>query len=553
MAENYTADVSERIEDLVVTDVAGMWAEMARLDSGADSEKWRATLTGVAKEYLMSGRFALLRLLRDRTEKQPGGPETDLLREVSMERIQNLSAQEHRMCLQMLLEMAGPSPEEDPDLHERILYRAWHDEQSANAVMNAEAAEDPKQLKKNTAKLEKENKKRYGTRFTREEAFQLGHILRFTLEEMQKFLLRVFDVEDGFRMNRSSDVIEAYCFLTDASCARAEEIKARYLRETKGTEKREDTGRRQNWTRQTTGGLLESVENWKRRPETMDENFLSWLIDRASGLDVPSYTARRVYRNLAAYAYGGELPDEEDLLDDLLHIADMDEDSEEALEYLFSDGNLSEEKCAQVAEQLYLDNKSITDMDMKDNTKAWSVVTLRQDKELSVSYGTVNSSRSRIQSLLLGREEVEKGDLLYLLWFTFNLIWGDSGKTEQGVIYDRIFDLKDAAAALLESALLPPFYPPHLMEQSMLLSVIYAGKTGTDPAAVYGTVQQSLRSTRNAGKKSGKHSLQEQIDIIRHYRDPESGMTLKQCSLLYGISEQTISRWQKELTEKGLI
>ena len=241
------------------------------------------------------------------------------------------------------------------------------------------------------------------------------------------------------------------------------------------------------------------------------------------------------------------------LLDEILHISDMDEDSEETLEYLYSDGCISEEKCGQVAEHLYWENKTITDAELKDNTKAWSMVTLRQDKELSVSYGTVNSSRNRIQSLLTGKEEVEKGDLLYLLWYTFNLAWGDTEATEPGVIYDRIFDLKDAAAALLENALLPPFYPPHLMEQSMLLSIIYAGKTGTDPSVVYGAVQQSLRSTRNSAKKSGKHSLQEQIEIITHYRNPESPMTLKQCSLLYGISEQTISRWQKELLEKGLV
>ena len=189
---------------------------------------------------------------------------------------------------------------------------------------------------------------------------------------------------------------------------------------------------------------------------------------------------------------------------------------------------------------------------MKDNTKTWSVITTRKDKELSASYGSINSSRTRIQSLLLGTEEVEKSDLLYLLWFTYNLVWGDTEATNEHIICNRILDLKDTASALLDSALLPPFYPPHLMEQSMLLSIIYAGKTGTDPSVIYGSVLQSLRDTRASVKKSGKHDLQAKINMITDYIN-HPDMTLQQCAEKYGISEQTISRWQKELLEQGLV
>lgn len=556
MVSNYTSDVIERIEDLVMTDICEIWADIELLDQETDSGKWKAKFRDIAKKYLVSSRFALMRILCDRADKQSGAAMLDCVAELSVEYAQNLSPEAHAAWLQYLLELAGPSPEEEPDLHERILSRAWHDTASAGAVRMQElperVKENPKQLEKQLSRIEKESKKQYGTSFTREEAFRLGHILHFTLEEMQRYLLRVFDVDDGFRMNRSSDLIEAYCFLTGGSCQQAERLKTQYRERTREIEKRDDYQRSQNWTRQTTGGLPERVESWKLHPETMDECFLSWLTERASGLDLPSHTARRIYRNLAAYAYAGDLPEEEEILEELLHISDMDEDSEEALESLYCDGEISEAKCRQVAEQLYWENKTITEPDMKDNTKTWSVITTRNDKELSVSYGAVNSSRTRIQSLLLGTEEVEKGDLLYLLWFTFNLVWGDRETTNPNVLYDRIFDLKDAADAFLGNALLPPFYPPHLMEQSMLLSIIYAGKTGTDPSVIYGTVLQSLRDTRAGGKKAGKHTHQEKIRIITDYiAHPD--MTLKQCAEKYGISEQTISRWQKELIEMGCI
>lgn len=632
MIDNYTQEASEYIDDLVETDVANIWADIELLNAETDSDKWEAKFKNISKEYLMSSRFALMRILFNRATAHVGngveleknsysilaGQDLVTFRDISMEHAQKLSPEEHMSYMQYLLEIAGPSPEEDPDLYERIISRAWHDEESANLLMVYYLPEaiqtDPKQLKKHLTRIKKENKIRYGTRLTREEAFQLGHILKFTLKEAQWYLMRVFDVEyAGFRMNRSSDVIEAYCFLTDASCFKAEELKEKYREKTSEIEKRDDPERSRNWTRQTEGGLLENVESWKLRPDTMDEKFLSWLTDRAPGLDVPSRTACRVYRNLAAYAYAGDIPEETALLDELLHISDMDEESEEAEECLYNDGCISKEKCKRIADQLYFGNKTISDSKeddeddrikededlKKDNSmKAWSVITIRNnDKKLSVSSGVVNNNRievstpetddreenaknitqSRIYSLLMGTSDVEKGDILYLLWYVFSLVWRGSKATDPNVIRritgdrifdihddayergvckvigNRVFDLKDAADALLSAAMLPSFYPPHLMEQGFLLAIIYASKTGNDPSFIYGSILQSLRDTRNREKGAKKRTLQEQIDIINHYRNANPRMTLKECALLYGVSEQSISRWQKELIEKGFI
>ena len=551
---SHTSDASERIENLVECEISEIWADIETASDSSNSEKWKAKLESIAREYLLSSRFALMRILSSRQQGQvlPAGCSPD---DLTMEYAASLSPEEHTAWMAYLMEAAGPSPEEDPDLHQRILSRAWYDEESANAVMcrslPSSAAGDPNKLKKHLARIEKENKKRYQNAFTREEALQMGHILRFTILEMQWYLLRAFDVGDGLRMNRSGDLIEAYCFLTGGSCLLAEDLRQQYAQRSQGIEKRDDPARSQNWTQQASDGLLERVEAWKHHPEQRDSRFLDWMLQQAPGLDIPSRTARRIYRDLAVYAYLGEIPPEEEVLDELLLLCDLEEEREETLEALYRDGQISRDLCNQVADHLYWENKTISDSTVKDNTKMWSVITLRKDRTLSASYGAVNSSRTRIQSLLMGTEEVEKGDLLYLLWFTFNLAWGDAPEADSGTLYNRIFDLKDAAAALLNAALLPPFYPPHLLEQSMLLSIICAGKTGTDPCAVYGELLQSAKSTRTRESGSKKHTPEEKLAIVTHYRD--AAMTLKECALLYGISEKTLSQWQKDLTDQGLI
>lgn len=497
--DNYTIEVSERIEDLVEGEIAGIWADMDELGTGASVGQWKAKLESIAREYSMSSRTALLRLLNEKGAGLADSREPD--------------EEEHLRCLNRLLEMAGPSPEEDPLLHERVISRAWNDENAANALMlerlPPESRDDPRRRKKAVAGIEKENHKRFAAAFTREEALQLGHILGFTLEEMQWYLMRVFDMDDGLRMNRSADLAEAYGFLTGADCRRAAELRARCREILAGVEKNDDERRAENWTRRTTGELLKYAEEWRLRPEEMDEHFLAWIRGRASGLDLPSRTAGRVYRNLAVYAYmcsvgRALIPEESELYDKLQTIIDQETDSTDTRFYLCENGVISAGKCEDVAKRLYHENKERADSESKDSTQAWSVITLRKDGELSSSYGAVNASRTRIMSLLRGEEEVEKGDLLYLLWYVLNLSWAYTPAEDPNTLCCRIFDLKDISACLLEKALLPPFYPPHLMEQSMLLSIIYGGKTGTDPTVIYDVMLRSVKGSRNRGSAGNK-------------------------------------------------
>lgn len=583
MQNNHTEKAFDYFSDLLSEDAAKIWAELDLLGDTIDTEKWKVTINNIAQDYLFTPRFALMRILGVRATASKDdnffkkintvhegfsysvdiGQDKITYSNISLDHAKHLSVEEHAGYIKHLLDIAGPSPDDDQTLHERTIYRAWFDADSATAFMihdlPQETKENPRKFKKAVAEIVKQNKKLYSTKFLREEAFQLGHILKFSLEEMQWFLMRVFQVEEtGLRLNHSNDVIEVYALKTKATCKHTEQLKEQYAKRSSGIEKIDDSDRAQNWTATTNSELLKNIEFWEYTPNSMDEKFMDWLISKASGLDIPSRTALRLYRNLAAYAYAGSLPQEAKLLDEILHIADMDMDSEEAEDSLYIDGQISADKCAEVAEDLYYGNNVLSGFFKGDSTKPWSVINLNKDKKVSVSSGLVNTGRvkalddqdpgqTRIFNLLMGTIEVEKGDILFLLWYIYNDVYEDSNETDANVLYDRIFDLKEAADALLKSALCPVFYVPHLMEQSMLLSIVYGGKTGIDPAKVYGTVIQSLRETK--AKRLSQH---EKLNIINDYRsDPQ--MTLKDCAEKYGTSVKNISRWQKELTDAGLI
>jgi len=81
-----------------------------------------------------------------------------------------------------------------------------------------------------------QNHQKKTTLLTKEEAMSLGHIIGLTLKKMEWFLLRVFNVDGGFRFNSSEDLIDAYVFLraenlkTGSSVAELEFLKtSRYL------------------------------------------------------------------------------------------------------------------------------------------------------------------------------------------------------------------------------------------------------------------------------------------------------------------------------------
>ena len=521
-----------------------------------DALRWREILTKIGEEYALSSRFALMRILAARD----AGRSVAVPSSLSLAQAAELTPQESLTYLNRMLEIAGQDKDNDPELCESLITRAWYDEESANeaaaVLLPRELAENPKAFRQAKAAFVKENKKKFRTRLSRPEAMMLGHCLGFSLEEMEWYLLRVFDCGDVFRFNESGDVIDAYGFLAGAGIGRVERLRDRYLQTVVGQPQQAEVVTSQGWTQSVSDNLPQLVSQWRHQPEGMDEAFSQWLLGLSARLDRPSQTALRIYRNLAAFAddllTGEELiPGEDELEDCVQDVYQEPAESGAVSRLLYEGADISPEKCRALAGHLLLENKIQSASPEADNANAWHVLTTRSDGTLTVS-GGINASRTRVADILLGRVQPEKGDFLYLLWFVENLIWQNADPVDRAGIRERITGFIQTADYLLEAALLPPFYVPHVMEQAMLLSIVQGSKAGEDAAVIYEYALNAFKERRVRASGSARHDLESKIRIVTDYiQSPD--MTLEQCAAKYAISPKTLSAWQKSLLEKGLV
>ena len=103
----------------------------------------------------------------------------------------------------------------------------------------------------------------------------------------------------------------------------------------------------------------------------------------------------------------------------------------------------------------------------------------------------------------MGEEQIEKGDMLHLLWYGFNLCWDrEPIQNDMFELQCSLADFIETAEYVLDAALLPAFYPPHIMEQSMMLSIISSVEDTGIPAYNYAELCESLIKPRN--RKKGK-------------------------------------------------
>lgn len=570
---SFTMLAEDGILDLVELDRAAVWEDITSTPADSASDLWRKKLEKIGRENALSGRHALMRLLccrarglavfdgeRTAADVSEAGFTAAVedreyhFPEISPERAETMPPEESRAYLALLMQIARRQADFDQELSERILSRAWFDEESANKAAESRLVGTGKEQKKARAAYEKANRRLYKNRMTREEALLLGHILDFSLLEMQWFLLRTQYEGECFRFNHSEDLIEAYGFLTGSSHLQVRRLKERYARMAEDLEKEEDYIRDEGFTQDISDSLPARVEQWKQYPETMEEAFLEWMRHRAPGLDIPSRTAGRIYRNLAVYAYelcsGERDTPEETELPLCVYKCCASEESEGVIRHLYRQGALSAPECKNVADTLMRWNKDLAESLRADNTAVWHVIDVRDDGGLYPAGGPVNTGRTRVADVLMGKVQAEKGDMLYLLWFTANLFWLGGDPTDPNTVCCRVMDFMETARNLLNAALLPDFYPPHPIEQSMLLAIVSGRDEDNTPAAVYEAMLESIRGRRNRQKGSRKHDEETKLEVVRHYRQhPE--LTLAECAGLFGISPKTLSAWQKELLEEG--
>lgn len=405
MNENYTQAANSRCFGLVDSTLEEIWADIGRTPEDTEAALWKRKLQRIAAQYVLSSRFALMRILCERA----GGGETGFTAalegetltfpDITAQHAQNLTERELQDYERLLVDIAARQAETERARSRALIGRALTAGEGKNLLL------------------------------TRDEAFALGHTLGFSLAEMQWFLLRTLDTEDGLRYHASGDLIETFGFVTGMGEKSVAALKARCARMLADIPKAECDGREGDWTRAAGASLPQIAASWP--VEEREERFLAWMREQAPYLDRPSRSALRIYRNLAVYAWHiaaeeESAPIESDFLPCIRELVSQPEEDERTVAALYVNGAISAKKCRAVA-----------------------------------------------------------GDMLYLLWFTVGLCWLWNSRPRPSEIYDRLADFIDAAEICLDAAMLPPFYPPHLIEQSMLLSVVYAGRTESDTAEIY--------------------------------------------------------------------
>ena len=163
---------------------------------------------------------------------------------------------------------------------------------------------------------------------------------------------------------------------------------------------------------------------------------------------------------------------------------------------------MDEKTCRTLSAALLESNKNLY-TSAPDRAKAWRTVSSDANGlPRLIMAGRPDASRSRVQDLLAGEEQVEKGDMLHLLWYGFNLCWGeDPIRNDMFELQCSLADFLECAETVLDAALLPPFYPPHIMEQSMMLSIICSVEDTGVPAYNYAELCESLIRPRDRKKK----------------------------------------------------
>lgn len=513
MKMNYTEAAKERCFSLIDTEIDNIWDDIDSMPEDTDSEKWKKKLTAIAAEYSLSSRFALMRIFQGQVVDA-----REIERDNSTGFEIKFSDGSVGVFKDISIEHAAVMKQDELDLYEKLMM------DRAARQSGADYKSDLKLVQKAL-----QNHQKKTTLLTKEEAMSLGHIIGLTMKEMEWFLLRVFNVDGGFRFNSSEDLIDAYVFLRAENLKTgisAAELKAIYNSKY-GSHSKLPHDEYLDWTQDNGCSLPENVRNWSS--DDCDERFMEWMGVRAEHLDLPSATALRVYRNLAVFAYNlanqtEDAPDvdilhdigigsETDFVRCIREIVSSKEYADQTLDALFYGDQLSEKKCKEVASSILSENIDLSFSEQTDKVKAYHVIDVLPNGKMSLG-DRYKSIGARIQDLLLGKDiDVEKNDILYLLWFVANLCWfqGRSNPNTDGLT-TRLFDFIDAAENCLDKAGLPRFYPAHLVEQSMMLSIIYAyaGPEKCVPAEVYEQVCSSIieRRAKHTNRKKSDNKQQ---------------------------------------------
>lgn len=390
---------------------------------------------------------------------------------------------------------------------------------------------------------------------TRHEGFQLAHGLGFGLDKTEEFLLRALE-NDGFCYTRSEDVIEAFCFLYGPAdnWYTAQQLKAWYHEQADHLPKQEVALKPDAFTRKMAQSLPAAILEWTAgsgaEPEQDTEGgaqdggqrdvtgrFKAWLLSQAPVLDIPSRSAYQIYRRAAVFAhkltralssdaadrqeallaplFSGYLDGEGTYLTDMIkryclgdgegrergEAGEKGTDGREAADVKAAAAEAVEDPYRVASDLLWMAyDEAAAGLDRRsgeDPAKLWRYLTADQNGRL-----TVKAAGSRIPLLLSGTETVTKADLLFLLWVTCDLSWMIWEQDTEDFLYERLEGFWSLAEELLEQAMLPGLYAPHLLERCFLYAICAQPPTDESPFTLY----EELCSFA-LPEKGGRHRL----------------------------------------------
>ena len=552
MERNYTEAVRDGFFDLIEKDTVEIWENLDRSVAMIKSGKWKEYYSEVVAKYRFSSRFAIMRVLFEKaTGLSPSKTdEQALAKGFSVAGIGNFS----NITIKHAKEMADA----EVDLYRKLLLRRVEEN-------NPDFIQEAIGLVSGVLELPSAGAK---CKLTRDELIRLGHMVDFTLEDMQFILLRVLgDNEAGFRYSASTDIIDIYGFLTRSTSAQVDELKVWYDQNAAKIKKVEYADKPVQFTQDIANSLEHIFSQWS--PENQVAEFQSWLLKNAPYLDLKSKTARKVYINLAAYAYilttkspvnlsntiwenlyeitGGNL------YKDIEKISQTPAYHEYAQQLFFNESKPDAEKCESIAKKLIYENAEYAgDFHTHDSNSELLYHVLHVESGKVTSRGKLNkNSKNRIRDILMDKVAPEKSDLLYLLWFAANSQWiGTVSTAEETVTF--MDDFLAAAACVLEAALLPEFYPPNILEETLMLALVLGDKD-TTPAMIYESICRTFTDKGKTKKKVGatKKTPEQKREIAAYYYShlpeyPSKTDCKKACADHFGIGIASVEGYCRE-------
>ena len=578
----------------VMSDLSGPdRAEDQKKPGGDGWDDLRRKLKELEKNYNLTPRFALMRLMTARACRLSF--EDDLSRETVTVRLAGRAVTfrditpAHARAL---------TPEETEDYVAWMLAEAYE----GNVPQATEGEFAGKRIEGERL-IRNAMQEKPACRLSREEAFYLGHTLHFSPAEMEFFLLRTFAFEEGFSFTEARDCIHYYVFRTDNDPDSVTALQEAYDEMAQEKRDREWAAREKALAAAATDEEKRDVtERYRRRTaadknvgytrsnqsridtligisdtETRDAAFLQWLTEN-DWLDLPSRTALSVYRMIGAIAAHLLHPPEKEkdpLADDnclcdriVAHLFDKDNnlrDSDEVYREQTGrrDAAVTEQDWELLAEELLDHNRNAASAELYTDNRAnaWSIISVTRNGKITGA-GNIRENSQRVSDLMCGKDGVQKCDLLYLLFFTLNLVWigyempRDPSKRIDR-INNRLSTFVELSMICLEAAELPPFYCPHPMEQALMLSIICARNDRPDkdvpayvlnayPLQVYSTFVECMLGKRKktAGDKSyKKYHPRIRKAVVDYYLTLQGKGRSNRCCKLFGIDRGTLTGW----------